>query len=115
MSTTVNPSYKANTRSARTRLLGDWLHWLVGCFPSAKQSQLKDLEKTIHVLKAYVAKPLALCFNGGKNVLLLVGPLIVGLFDLLPCFISESCLYGNVKGGRRRSCQKAHSPKGSLN
>jgi hypothetical protein len=30
----------------------------VGCFPSSKQNQLKDLEKTIHVLKAYVAKPL---------------------------------------------------------
>jgi len=30
----------------------------VGCFPSSKQNQLKDLEETIHVLKTYVAKPL---------------------------------------------------------
>ena len=60
---------------------------LVGCLPSSKQRQLKDFEKAVHVLKPYLAQPMALGFNRRKNVLLLVWPLIVGLFDLWPGLI----------------------------
>jgi hypothetical protein len=69
--------------SAGAGLFRNPLHALVGCFSSSKQSQLKDLEETIHVLKPYVTKPLTLCFNGGKDIILLI--LIVSFLNLACC------------------------------
>ena len=77
------PRHRQASAARRRRVR---LDAIVGWFPSSKQSQFKGLEEAIHVLKAYVTKPLALCFNGGKNVFCLVGSLIEGFFDFVSRF-----------------------------
>ena len=54
---------------------------MVGCFTPSKHGQLKNLEEAIHIFKTYVAEPLALSFDWGWNILLLV--LIVCLFNFV--------------------------------
>ena len=51
--------------------------------PSSKQCKLEDLEETIDVNKADPPQPLALICDWRQDVLLLIGPLVVGVGDCI--------------------------------
>jgi hypothetical protein len=56
----------------------------IGYLSSSKQCQLKDFKETIYIPKPYVTEPLTLCFNRGKDIVLLVS--IEGFFNhMLSC------------------------------
>jgi hypothetical protein len=80
---------------------------------SAKESQFKNLQVTIHVVEANFPQPVALGFDQGEQVGRFVRPGVIVALDLFPRLPGTVVLMVGVQGVYKMSIKDTFTPDGA--